>query len=254
MLIIARCMPRIERMISNDKHCLLRQRWFVMFQHAIHVLVVAPWHRQISNAATGFINAVRRVVSWIIAIRVSIKTIRTVDNIIAPQAANGKCVANDSPLWLTVECHHFAQVVDQRGQMEPIQVGIFGSSAFSGCIENCRKVYVSNSIEFRIACVLIYLEKHAQYSADQCLDQIHQRDRSTSPMLHAHCNRSYFIKYEPNNVKRAKLNSKTNVAVKWLNFSQSSWRPFTNSTVWFKCIVRYVRRTRCWIGSFSSIW
>lgn len=131
VLIIAGRVPRIERMISYNVHGLLRQRRLVVFQHTVHVLVVSPRHHQLLDSATRLVNAIQCVVSRIVGVGIALETVVAIDNVIAPATAHGECVADHSPLRLIVERHYFAQIMDQCGQVEPVQLRVFGASPLS---------------------------------------------------------------------------------------------------------------------------
>lgn len=138
-------------MISNDVESLFGQRRLVMLQNSIHEFVVTPRHGQIGNSTVGLVdsklgaekkkliitlrsNHYFSLVSLVIAIHIALETLRSIDDIFRPFAAHRESVTDHSPLWFTVECHHFAQIVNESGQMEPVFVG-----EFLACSLSCLK-------------------------------------------------------------------------------------------------------------------
>lgn len=70
------------------------------------------------------------LILWIRPVDVLVEAVRPVHDAFAPLATHRKRVPYHSPLWLAVKRHNLAQVVNQPGQVQPVQLGMFLAGSF----------------------------------------------------------------------------------------------------------------------------
>lgn len=82
MLVVAGRVPRVEGVEANNVQCLLRKSGFIVFQHLVHVFVMAPAQCQLLQAYVWCIHAVLGVVFRIVAVGIADETLLAINDII----------------------------------------------------------------------------------------------------------------------------------------------------------------------------
>mmetsp|Transcript_80901 Transcript_80901/g.204507 ORF Transcript_80901/g.204507 Transcript_80901/m.204507 type:complete len:234 (+) Transcript_80901:744-1445(+) len=121
-------MPRVEGVEADHVQTGLWDRAAVLLQHPVHVLIVAPGHHQVRNAALRLVHAILRTVDRVLQVGVGLERLQAEDALVGRGAAHRESVADHGPLFQHVltrdlwERQNLADVVQQPHEMEPIMV------------------------------------------------------------------------------------------------------------------------------------
>jgi len=110
--VVSGIMPRIKRMESYHPQTFFWNCAPIVLQGLIHVLIVPPCHKEVGDTTTRSIDAsfcaVRRVTTVGIVFEKFGK-----HALLRESAAHRKCIANNAPLWRTLEGHDLSHIMQQ---------------------------------------------------------------------------------------------------------------------------------------------
>merc|ERR1712054_680847 len=102
-----------------------------MYQHLVHVFVMAPGHDKIVQTTFLSIHPILSVILRIAKVGVVLELVWK-DDAVREFASHRESIPDHTPLRLSPESHHLAKIVKQSDKMEPIMLGPSLSDALGG--------------------------------------------------------------------------------------------------------------------------
>ena len=124
VLVGAASVPRVEGVEANDVERLLGEAVDVGLEDAVQVLVVAPRHQHLVQAAVLLVDAQPRVQLGVLHVRVLGEALHAEHDAGVRSAADWEGVPDHAPLGLSPQGHQLPRVVHKPGHLQPLLVRV----------------------------------------------------------------------------------------------------------------------------------